>query len=70
MKFILKCRKLNPLNADYAIEVGAQYLMQDETEKAYSVFQEASVLDESKIETLTGMIQCKILQGVLDDAAQ
>lgn len=40
----------------------------EDYDKAYSLFQEAAALDEGRIESLSGMIQCKILQGVIDDA--
>lgn len=62
-KFIGKCRKLEPLNADYAIEMAYEHLMIGDFEKAYAGFQEASSLDESKIEAIAGMIECKIAQG-------
>lgn len=35
---------------------------------AYQYYQEAAALDETKIEALTGMIQCKILQNEVEDA--
>ena len=44
--------------------------MMEEYDKAFQLFQEAAALDESKIESLSGMILCKILQGVIDDAEQ
>lgn len=42
--------------------------MLEEFDKAFTYFQEAAALDESKIESLSGMIQCKIMQGVIEDA--
>jgi len=38
-KFIGKCRKLEPLNADFAIELAYEYLMIGDFEKAYASFQ-------------------------------
>jgi tetratricopeptide repeat protein 21B len=35
--------------------------MLEEYDKAYSLYQEAAALDEGKVESLSGMIQCKIL---------
>jgi len=37
-------------------------------EDAYRSFQEASSLDESKLEAIAGMIECKLLQDDFDDA--
>ena len=37
-------------------------------EEAYKVYQEASSLDESKLDSITGMIECKLLQDDIDDA--
>jgi tetratricopeptide repeat protein 21B len=42
--------------------------MLDDYEKAYGLFQEAAALDEGRVESLAGMIQCRILQGIIDDA--
>jgi hypothetical protein len=39
MKLISRARKLNPLNAEFAIELAAQHLMLDEYEKAFNLFQ-------------------------------
>lgn len=44
-----KCRKAEPLNADFAIEQGRQLVMTGKIDEAYRVFQEASSLDESKL---------------------
>ncbi len=35
----MKCRKIDPLNADYAIEQGRQFLMLGKIEEAYKSFQ-------------------------------
>jgi len=32
------------------------------------VFQEAAALDEGRVESLYGMIQCKLNQNIIDDA--
>jgi tetratricopeptide repeat protein 21B len=37
-------------------------------DEAYRAFQEASSLDESKLESIAGMIECKLLQEDFDDA--
>ena len=63
-----KCRKIEPLNADYAIEQGRQLVMLGKVDDAYRAFQEASSLDESKLESIAGMIECKLLQEDFDDA--
>jgi tetratricopeptide repeat protein 21B len=42
--------------------------MLEDYENAYNFFQEAAALDESKIESLSGMIHARILQGVIEDA--
>jgi tetratricopeptide repeat protein 21B len=68
IKIMEKCRKSEPLNADYAIELGNQYLMLGQVDEAYKLYQEASSLDESKLESITGMIECKLLQDDIDDA--
>ena len=44
-----KCRRYDPLSADYAIELGNQYLMLGDIDEAYKLYQEASSLDESKL---------------------
>ena len=67
-KIIDSCRKTDPLNADYAIEQGRQFIMLEQVEDAYKAFQEASSLDESKLESIAGMIECKLLQEDFDDA--
>lgn len=67
-KIIEKCRKYDPLNADYVIEQGAQLLMLNQVSEAYKCFEEASSLDQSKLESITGMIECKLLQDEIDDA--
>lgn len=36
--------------------------------QAYRAFQEASSLDQSKLESIAGMIECKLLQEDFDDA--
>ena len=48
-KIIIKCRKNDPLNADFAIQQGRQFLMLGKIEEAYKSFQEANSLDESKL---------------------
>ncbi len=65
-----KCRKADPLKADYCIEQGNQLLMLGESESAYKLFEEASSLDQSKVESITGMIECKLIQNEIDDAAE
>lgn len=62
--------KLNPIEADYAIEKASIILMSGDVQTAFQLFQEANSLDESKVESLTGMIQCRLLQGKIDDAEQ
>lgn len=62
------CRKSEPLNAEFAIEQGRQLLMVGKIEDAYKVFQEAASLDESKLESIAGMIECRLLQEDFDDA--
>lgn len=63
-----KCRKAEPLNADFAIEEGRQLVMMGRIDDAYRAFQEASSLDEAKLESIAGMIECKLLQDDFDDA--
>ncbi|CAD8066862.1 unnamed protein product [Paramecium sonneborni] len=65
---IQKMRKVAPLLGDLCLELAQETLMLEEYEKAYGYFQEAVALDEGRTESLAGMIQCKILQGVIDDA--
>ena len=67
-KFISKCRKMEPLNANYATELANQYLMLGDSNKAYELYQEASSLDETKVEAIAGMIECRISEGDIDDA--
>lgn len=47
---------MDPVNADYAIEQGRQLIMLGKVEEAYQSFQEASSLDESKLDAIAGMI--------------
>ena len=65
---IHKCRKINPLEVDFAIEMANQYIMVKDFSQAFNLFQEAASLDESKSEALVGMIKCRIKQGMIDDA--
>lgn len=37
-------------------------------QEAYQSFQQASSLDQSKLDAIAGMIQCKLLQDDFDDA--
>ena len=50
------------------IEQGKQYLMVGRVEEANRAFQEGSSLDEAKLESIAGMIECKLLQDDFDDA--
>ncbi|CAK75826.1 unnamed protein product (macronuclear) [Paramecium tetraurelia] len=68
MSQIQKTRKIAPLLGDLCLELAQETLMLEEYDKAYGFFQEAAALDEGRMESLAGMIQCKILQGVIDDA--
>ena len=54
-------RKLQPLSPDLCLEMAKQTLMLEDYEKAYGLFQEAAALDEGRVESLAGMIQCRIL---------
>ena len=40
--------------------MAVQTLMLEDYEKAYGYFQEAAALDEGRVESLVGMIQCRI----------
>ena len=42
--------------------------MLGKVDEAYRSFQEASSLDESKLESIAGMIECRLLQHDFDDA--
>ncbi len=42
--------------------------MLNQVSEAYKCFEEASSLDQSKLESITGMIECKLLQDEIDDA--
>ena len=44
--------------------------MLGKVDEAYRSFQEASSLDESKLESIAGMIECRLLQHDFDDAGQ
>lgn len=44
-RIVDKCRKYDPLNAEYAIEQGHQLLMLGKVADAYKAYQEASSLD-------------------------
>lgn len=68
MVLLQKCRKLNPLDVDFALELGNQFLMIKDYGQAFNLFQEAASLDESRTESLVGMIKCRIQQGMIDDA--
>lgn len=63
-----KCRKINPLDVDFAIEMGYQLIMLKDYTQAFGLFQEAASLDDSRTEPLVGMIRCRIKQGMIDDA--
>ena len=68
MNLLQKCRKLNPLDVDFALEMANQLLMVKDHSQAFNLFQEAASLDESRTESLVGMIKCRIQQGMIDDA--
>lgn len=63
LKLVAKCRSINPLHASYVIEHARIQLMLGNVAEAYQSFQEAGALDESKVETIAGMIECKIRMG-------
>ena len=46
--------------AKRVLEMAVQTLMLEDYEKAYGYFQEAAALDEGRVESLAGMIQCRI----------
>ena len=70
LSMIDKALKIRPLEADFAIEKAYHFLMMGDVQGAFNQYQEAAALDESKIDPLTGMIQCRLLQGMIDDAEQ
>jgi len=70
LSMIDKALKIKPLEADFAVEKAYHFLMMGDTQGAVNQYQEAASLDEGKIEPLTGMIQCRLLQGMVDDAEQ
>lgn len=65
---IQKCRKINPIEVEFAIEMAYQYIMIKDFQQAFALFQESASLDESRTEPLIGMIRCRIYQGMIDDA--
>ena len=65
---IEKARKMRPIEPEFAIEIAYQHLMMNNTQAAYQFYQEAASLDETKLEPLTGMTHCRLLQGMIDDA--
>jgi tetratricopeptide repeat protein 21B len=67
LKLIAKCRSISPLNANYVIEHARAQLMLGNLKEAYSSYQEAGALDESKVESISGMIECKIRLGEVED---
>nr|DBA19793.1 TPA: hypothetical protein GDO54_015570 [Pyxicephalus adspersus] len=61
---------LAPHDASYATELGYQLVLQGRIKEALKWYKTAMNLDESSVSALTGIIQCQIIEGQLQDADQ
>lgn len=58
-----------PENAAFHAEIGTQKAMLGDFQAAYESFQKSVACDESLLTPLYGMINCRIRQEMIDDAA-
>ena len=63
-----RIREIEPMNSDFVIEMGEQRLMMEDFKSSMRCFEEAAVVNESRLEPLIGMIECRVQMGELEDA--
>lgn len=68
LQLVQKCRKLNPILTEHTLELANHHVMLKDYNTAFGLFQESASLDESSLDSLVGMIKCRIYQGMIDDA--
>ncbi|KAH9507420.1 Tetratricopeptide repeat protein 21B [Bulinus truncatus] len=61
---------LDSNNADFVNEIGCQLMMQGKIKDAMKSHRTAMQLDETSVAALTGIINCQLLQGHIEEAAQ
>jgi hypothetical protein len=61
LKLLERCKKLSPTDVTPIIEIAYNQLMLDHFDVAYQNYVDASKLDESRSDTLVGMIKCMLL---------
>lgn len=66
---IKKVTETAPERAKYLTELGYQHMMQGELSKAEQTFHSAVAKDETDVRALFGIINCRVQEGSLDDAA-
>lgn len=69
-QLVSRARKLRPDSSEFATEYGYQQELRKEYGSATESYREASKLEETNVQALTGMIRCQIVQGKLEDAEQ
>ncbi|ESO93623.1 hypothetical protein LOTGIDRAFT_189817 [Lottia gigantea] len=57
-------------NSQFVNELGYQLLLQGKVRDALRCYRNAMKMDESSVPSLTGIIQCQLIENQLDDASQ
>ncbi|KAK6970975.1 Tetratricopeptide repeat protein 21B [Biomphalaria glabrata] len=68
--FIERAVSLDSNSADFVNEMGCQLMMQGKVKDAMRCHRNAMQLDETSVGALTGIINCQLLQGHIEEAAQ
>jgi tetratricopeptide repeat protein 21B len=60
--------RLDPEDASYPAELGAQRLLAGDVAGAVAAYQEAARVDDGNAEAVTGLMSCQLAQGEVEDA--
>ncbi|CAB4022833.1 tetratricopeptide repeat 21B-like, partial [Paramuricea clavata] len=69
-ELIVRAQTLSESTAEYAVELGNQLVMQKKVRDAMKSYRTAMKLDETSVPALTGIINCQLLENMVDDAEQ
>ncbi|XP_078334495.1 tetratricopeptide repeat protein 21B-like isoform X4 [Crassostrea virginica] len=59
-----------PENTEYINELGFQLLLQGKVKDAMKCYRNAMKINDTSVQSLTGIIRCQLIENQLDDAAQ
>eukprot|EP00105_Crassostrea_gigas_P001449 XP_011413636.1 PREDICTED: tetratricopeptide repeat protein 21B isoform X1 [Crassostrea gigas] len=60
----------DPENTEYINELGFQLLLQGKVKDAMKCYRNAMKINDTSVQSLTGIIRCQLIENQLDDAAQ